>query len=251
MKTNIFMIRCISNMRVGNGDANYSLIDNQFERDTVMNNVPVINASGIKGALREHFVAEYGKDSDKIKDIFGSENSQGRYKFLQATTLFRPLRVSEGNRTYIESSSPELINYFNSTVQSFCPNIKKLSENEGLYGDSSIKAVEGKKRQSKDVDSETEALLKKVFGSDEKIGYYVTSELSNYDFPVIARNVLDNGTSKNLWFEEVVPHETILWFAILSPDEMDEDFKHHLEKDLFQFGGSASVGYGICKIIAL
>ena len=29
------------------------------------------------------------------------------------------------------------------------------------------------------------------------------------ELPVLARNKLDNGISKNLWYEQVVPHESL------------------------------------------
>ena len=44
----------MTNMHVGNGDVNYNIIDNEVEKDPVTG-YPTINASGVKGALREFF----------------------------------------------------------------------------------------------------------------------------------------------------------------------------------------------------
>ena len=77
------------------------------------------------------------------------------------------------------------------------------------------------------------------------------------NLPVLARNHLDNGISQNLWYEEVVPHEAVFFTAVLtdgtsSGDEALESFDQHITGEkgysLVQFGGNASVGYGLTKI---
>ena len=50
----IVNLECMTNMHVGNGDVNYNIIDNEVEKDPVTG-YPTINASGVKGALREFF----------------------------------------------------------------------------------------------------------------------------------------------------------------------------------------------------
>lgn len=290
MKANVFLIRCISNMRVGNGDVNYSLIDNEVERDPVLTGVPVIHSSGVKGAIREHFerklrISQSRKeetgtpDSGSINRIFGGEGRQGEYKFLQATTLFRPLRVTAGNVSYIEATSPELMGCFNSAMQALNADVPLLNLDkdfwdseggyEGYFGNRSISGIEGKpigdERQreaeihrSAQTDSGMEHILTKAFAGTtagsvtDPTNYYVTSRLNQFDLPVQARNFLDDGgQSRNLWYEEVVPHETILWFAILTPADIDPKIMNSLTEDIFQFGGSASVGYGLTRIIPL
>lgn len=250
MKTNLFLIRCLSNMRVGNGDVNYSLIDNEVERDPVLSGTPIINSSGVKGALREHFKEKWG-ESAFFKRIFGKDR-QGEYKFLQATTLFRPLRVSVGNVSYVEATSPELLGYFNKTVKALNAEQEKLPLEKGLFTDKDdIQEIEGKSVEKHPGDKNIYNLLKKATGLETN-SYYVTDNLNEYDLPVQARNYLDDGgQSKNLWYEEVVPHETIMWFAILTPEEINPEFKQILNEEIFQFGGSASVGYGLTRIIAL
>ncbi|MCS4455235.1 RAMP superfamily CRISPR-associated protein [Clostridium botulinum] len=47
----IYTIRCLTNMHVGSGDASYTLIDNQVQRD-VITGFPTINSSSLKGSLR-------------------------------------------------------------------------------------------------------------------------------------------------------------------------------------------------------
>ena len=72
--------------------------------------------------------------------------------------------------------------------------------------------------------------------------------------PVIARNNLENGISKNLWYEEVVPHESIFTFAVITDDNNNSDleiFKAGISSKVIQFGGNASIGYGLCKVTVM
>jgi CRISPR-associated protein Cmr4 len=41
-----------------------------------------------------------------------------------------------------------------------------------------------------------------------------TDACSDYNLPVIARNNLENGESKNLWYEQIVPHQSRFVFYI-------------------------------------
>ncbi|MCI0619017.1 hypothetical protein L0244_39105, partial [bacterium] len=66
------------------------------------------------------------------------------------------------------------------------------------------------------------------------------------DLPVIARNQLNNGISKNLWYEEVAPHQTLFITYIAATNNDFCDFEKELLQPL-QIGGNASVGYGVCQ----
>ncbi|MCL4539191.1 MAG: RAMP superfamily CRISPR-associated protein, partial [Bacteroidetes bacterium] len=69
--------------------------------------------------------------------------------------------------------------------------------------------------------------------------------------PVIARNNLENGLSKNLWYEEVVPRESRFYFFVSRPEGLDL-FEEALNRPEInhkvQIGGNASIGYGLCKL---
>ena len=51
MTTRMYVINTLSNMHVGSGEVNYGVIDNLIQRDSVTN-LPNINYSGLKGAIR-------------------------------------------------------------------------------------------------------------------------------------------------------------------------------------------------------
>jgi hypothetical protein len=82
--------------------------------------------------------------------------------------------------------------------------------------------------------------------------FAIAKSLGDYDLPIRARNVLDeNGMSKNLWYEELVPHKSLFYFAVITQGESDEQyqqFKEVLEKPPIQFGGNAGIGNGYTSI---
>jgi len=65
--------------------------------------------------------------------------------------------------------------------------------------------------------------------------------------PVIARNNLENGVSKNLWYEEIVPHKTLFITYIGVTESHLADFDKVLKEELLQIGANATIGYGLCK----
>ena len=67
---------------------------------------------------------------------------------------------------------------------------------------------------------------------------------SDENLPIIARNVLDNGQSKNLWYEQVVPSETVFYAIIQEPDGV---LAKTIDGRLIQIGANATIGYGYCK----
>lgn len=65
---------------------------------------------------------------------------------------------------------------------------------------------------------------------------------------MIARNCLnDQGISENLWYEEIVPHESVFYFPVLADNNYIEEFKNTME-NIIQFGANASLGYGLAKV---
>ena len=220
MKAKIFVIECLTNLHVGNGDVNFNIIDNEVERD-VVTGFPTINSSGVKGALRAFFEEN---DLSNTNEIFGSENSKvttsGSLKFLSANLLALPIRsISGGDKPY-SLHAPKTA----------CEDFKQMLKNFQLE-DVSIEDIKGR---------------------DEKITLDEDNSCyEKYGLPVIARNSV--GEQTNLWYEEVVPHKSIFYFAVVdSTNESEnllENFTDSVREKIIQFGANASVGYGLCKVI--
>ena len=70
----------------------------------------------------------------------------------------------------------------------------------------------------------------------------------------MARNCLENGQSINLWYEEIVPHETVFFTYMLSngtdtgDNSLDKLMSVIDDNPLIQFGGNASIGNGLTKV---
>ena len=265
----LYKIECLTNLHVGSGEVNYSIVDNEVEKD--INGYPVIHSSGLKGALREHAEKVQFRintppdekikfDKDKVEAIFGQTAGSdtvkpGSYKFFDGNIISRPMRVSGINTmASISVFTLESINRFLKTASVFGldlfggithidDSLINFSQSDFVSNVSGI-FIEGVKadvlsQQSQDVLKN----LSKVIG--EK--YAIVKDFNVYSLPVIARNYLENGISKNRWYEEVVPHGRVFYTLIITPEEQNELDMSEIK----QIGGHSSIGYGFTSFTEL
>lgn len=240
MVAKLMKMECITNLHAGNGDVNYNIIDNEVERDPVTG-YPTVNSSGIKGAFREFF-EKRGIEKDTITTLFGGNDEGGNrktipgtIKFMQADLLAMPVRTSMGREPFY-LVAPKA-------------GIEMLQNKIAMIED---KEVEWKvENVDNDLKLAVETIpLKRKITIDEKTVYILNkTEFDKLALPVIARNKLDNGKSTNLWYEEVVPHNSIFTFYVLSDEEERlSQFLNVVNGQVVQFGGNATIGYGFCKV---
>ncbi|MCD7838804.1 MAG: RAMP superfamily CRISPR-associated protein [Clostridiales bacterium] len=243
MNVKLFKLKCLTNLHVGNGDVNFNVVDNEVEKDPI-NHYPIINASGVKGALRDFFT---GKNvaQDTIDQIFGgkpkkgddaSDSSAGQVKLLSAWMLARPLRATAGGRAYYLVTTPAAVEQFRS-----------ITENLGVAG-----GLSDAKELSEDLanaQAENRALNKWYTFDDEALFEMSDTNFGDISLPVIARNSTGAVNRQNLWYEEFVPHESVFYFFAVSDDRtLLETFAKELDGEVVQFGGNASIGCGLCKV---
>ena len=244
----VYKITCLTNLHVGSGEANFDIIDNTVEKDPVTG-LPTINSSGVKGALRQYFnqlFKEKKVDGSTITSIFGSDQKTsqedekkksipGKVKFYQADLLARPARASEGDRTHYMVASKETIGIYNLKAGIF--GADKIKGD--IVPDSNI-GVEGVSHSG----------VMDIVLVDNKTIILDDKTLCDLPLPVLARNQLDDGISKNLWYEQIVPHKSIFTFAVSSDDVAALDALDRIFGDsaYVQFGGNATIGYGLCKV---
>lgn len=238
MKAIIVQLECITNMHVGNGDVNYNIIDNEVEKDPVTG-YPTIYASGVKGALREYFVQNL---PSKVNEMFGSDdsgnNTPGKLKILGADMVAMPARASKGNRAYYIVTSPTALANLQEKLKIFLNRTEAFTAVEKREGC----AVEGLKLDA----------CHKIF--DKEVYVLSDDKFNKLSLPVMARNKLENGISKNLWYEEVVPHKSLFFFPVIaneSDSDLLKEFVKALNGKIVQFGGNASIGYGLCKVTVM
>ena len=258
MNVHVYKYTCLTNLHVGSGDVNYNIIDNEVERDPVTD-LPMIHASGIKGAMREHFTTK-ALPQATIDMVFGAKPKNkesvaaGAYKFLDAKLLARPMRVGgSATRASVPVVSISALNDYLQTLNAFGCNDYGIdcidAIDDSAFGDAQFLTncpgeinVEGEKTKAMPAALAAQLLqLKNVVGEE----FAVAKAFDKYSLPVVARNCLENGISKNLWYEEVVPHGSVFYQLIITPDAAME---LPLEAEPSQFGGNASIGCGFIRI---
>lgn len=269
MEAKLFRIRLVTNLHMGSGEANFNFIDNQVQRDPITE-YPNMHPSGIKGALREFFDGIESKEY--VREIFGSENTekednkQGEVSFIEGKLLSIPVRSNK--KSYFMGTTIEIIKEYVEFSKLFGKNTENLKEIE-----EELKKIEKnlseKNRKVCVIGNQEEGLLIESFENDE-IGFYQENDILSKvlgikdivilkeeifkdeisrRLPVIARNCLENGVSKNLWYEEVVPRESVFYTGIVNSQNTEkfEDFCRKLEDNLIQIGANATIGYGFTK----
>ena len=269
MKTKLFKMRLVTNLHMGSGEANFNFIDNQVQRDPITE-YPNMHSSGIKGALREFFGEIENKDY--VREIFGSENAekednkQGSVSFIEGKLLSIPVRSNK--KSYFMGTTIEIIREYVEFSNLFGKNTENLKEKKEELEKIHKKLTEAGKKVCV-LGNEEKGLLIESFENNE-IDFYAENDVlskvlgikdivvikeENFKdeiskrLPVIARNQLENGVSKNLWYEEVVPRETVFYTGLVNSQNTDkfEDFCKKLEENLVQIGANATIGYGFTK----
>lgn len=263
MKTDLLVLRTLTNLHVGSGDINFDIIDNQVQKDEITG-LPIIHSSSIKGAFREHFENE---GSNFVEYVFGGDDKNqtddraGAYSFFEATLLTRPVRSNK--RAYYNATAPMCLKKliymikvlkievsFLGELERFYEKIKNLKEIIVLDNVQGIILEDEKAKTRSDLKVDIEFLKDLAIYPDEKF--------KKLELPVIARNKIGkDGISENLWYEEIVSKESQFFFFIAKPDHIDEEDRKKAESfderflkkgEIIQIGANKSIGYGFCEV---
>lgn len=231
MKTHVFLITAKTNLHVGNeSGGEFSIIDKAIQRDP-LTGFPCINSSSLKGAIKEYCV--HVAQLPNVKDIFGSDvDKDGKVKpdtqkgsaiFFDAKLLYLPQQGAPENN----QNQNMLFHYVTTN------NIKKMMVER-------VNLFEKEKGFSEEIiKNNTPKIWVETIDDNQ-----FESRCHEDNLPIIARNVLENGESKNLWYEQVLPAETVLYTIIR---ENGENLKKSLNGKLVQIGANATIGYGYCE----
>ena len=221
MATHLWLITAKTNLHVGNENtAGAGIIDKAVQRDA-LTGLPCINSSSLKGAINE-----WCTDKEKLslpvrKAIFGSDkkgsptdSQKGQARFFDAKLLYMPKQCDD-------------VPYRLATRAEAVAEIVERADMLGL----AVTADMLKERVS------APGFLELACGDFSKL-------CDDEHLPIIARNKLDNGTSENLWYEQVIPAETVFCAMI---DDYDGKLTACLDGQYVQIGANATIGYGLCK----
>lgn len=224
-----WLIIAKANLHVGNENvSNCGLIDKAIQRD-VVTELPCINSSSLKGAINEYATAVCTQSisAEQRLAIFGSDkkdrsiSQKGNSIFFDANILALPRPKS--NTLYELVTCEVTLNRFAERLRTFGLDIDK---------ETVIKSINTACGQ------QPVCLSEKDF----------VDICSDNELPIIARNYLENGESKNLWYEQILPRETIMGALILSESEALEKV---IDKKVIQIGANATIGYGYCEFVKI
>ena len=222
-----------TNLHAGNeSTVNFSVIDKAIQRD-VTTNLPCINSSSLKGAIKEYMSECLNLDTSVLKNIFGSVKSdsadikKGSVLFFDASLLFIPKQCGEG-KTY------ELV-YSDKVLEDFSKKVTNLIEGKGISKETLLEKVRS-------------IMGKENVASNSVDGDTFTTYCNDDALPIIARNCLENGESMNLWYEQVLPSLSVLATVIVTKESGQMDL---LNEKIVQIGANATIGYGYCKFVKL
>lgn len=229
----IWLIIPQTNLHAGNeSTVNFSVIDKAIQRDATTN-LPCINSSSLKGAIKEYMSECLNLDTSVLKNIFGSVKSdsadikKGSVLFFDASLLFIPKQCGEG-KTY------ELV-YSDKVLKDFSKKVNNLIEGEGISKETLLEKVRS-------------IMGMENVSSDSVDGDTFTTYCNDDALPIITRNCLENGESTNLWYEQVLPSLSVLATVIVTNESGQMDL---LNEKIIQIGANATIGYGYCKFVKI
>ncbi|UYN93739.1 MAG: type III-B CRISPR module RAMP protein Cmr4 [Enhydrobacter sp.] len=239
---------------------------------------PVVPATSHKGAVRSELTE--GKPDHQLVPLFGrieqGQGSQsGSVAFGDIRLLLLPMRCSES--TYKWVTTPTLLERFDRDVHraggaALFKTIPRPSQNElqvagGAGGTVHIEEFQFAAKPLANGKEVVDA-VGKLLPNDapyDKVGARLGQQIAimndddfawfcQYGLPVQPHNHLDPDTkeSRNLWYEEYLPSDTLL-YAINTPragrDADLDSYARELGKRKFlQIGGNETTGEGVCRI---
>lgn len=270
MKIESYKIKFLTNAHIGSGGTNIDIVDNVVQKDAVTK-LPVIFSSSLKGAFREYFnenlKEEFVDDNHRknfITYVFGSDNKDanskpGRFVFFEAFMLTRPVRSNV--LPYFNATSPFIVKKFLDYLEEFQILQDLQKELKNFY--ESIKDIKKvtitQQYQNlliEDYDNFNikQIQIPQIFG--ENVAIFPDEFFKDLSLPFVARNNLENGISKNLWYEEIIPKFSNYIFFIGKPDNVNEEDNKKIVKfesifdkaQIVQLGANKTIGYGFSKI---
>jgi CRISPR-associated protein Cmr4 len=222
---------------------------------------PVIVGSSLKGSLREKAEETEGREAESVKKSFGKQERAGDVLVSDARLLMLPVRSLDRASRFV--TCPQLIErYHRDLIRGGIgpvPNVPKVEPGEALADGEEYIFLEERMFavREKPGDELVETFLplvchdvvhqrlkeSLVVVNDDDFGWF-----ARYGLQVQARNQLEDDTkrSNNLWYEETLPPDTVMYALLLGRTDGSLAMVRQLfEQDCYlQVGGNATVGQG-------
>lgn len=236
----VWLITAKTNLHVGNENTtSYGIIDNMIQRN-VVTGLPCIYSSSLKGAIKEFITDECRNKKTEITEediirIFGSIKPEQKNKTANTKNPKEENKYQKGEAIFFDANLLMLPKQDDEELFKLVTSEKVSNQMTEM-----MKMLGMSEENIKKIDEE----IKKKKKSEEESNNDLLELCNDENLPIIARNRLDNGESKNLWYEQVLPAETVLITFIASEDNKLEKA---LNGKIVQIGANATIGYGYCK----
>ena len=236
---------------------------------------PVLVGSSLKGALRDKAEKKHGKDSFEIKRFFGEQDKAGEILVSDGRLLLLPVRSLTGAYKWV--TCPHILERFARDLKR--AGLKSISgvSGTGKTTDDPGRSATLEKGHALGRGPGDFFLEERQFSLSggvskeilEAISYVVPYEktrdrlkdqvvvlhdddfawFARYGLCVQARNVLEKDTkkSKNLWYEETLPSDTLMYTLVFAPESDALEWLKGLfsgQDAYLQAGGNETIGQG-------
>jgi len=274
----LLKLYAVTPSHIGSGDT-IATIDLPIQREK-HTNYPIINASSIKGAFREHYRRAnnnspdiniiFGTDEQDLKDKNNEKNNPAIVSFSDSRVFAFPMRSNES--PFIWVTSPYVINRFIKDLHLIgfsCEDIGNIDIKDdnsliltGNLKESEIIIEEAVIKAKINNNEKLANLIKKYFSEADKL-VLVSDEMFSYCVTCteIQTNIkidIETGTATDgsLRYQEFLPSETLLynivWFGNDKTNNIQENtVKESIKKAIgnyIQIGGDETLGKGIFNI---
>lgn len=263
----LFTFYTLTPLHAGSGESS-AAVDLAIQREK-HTEYPCVFASSLKGSLR-WFCQCKGIPSADVEKIFGKEGDEsgsGQIAFTDARLLLFPVRSSVGVFKWI--TSPFVLRRLARDLKfiSASGNLPDVQENVDIAtpADAEAYVIEDflVKIKSDSIGNKMLSVLQNLVPqtnelrnrllivSDDMFKTLVTTATQ-----VIARNILDDETktSKNLWYEEVVPADAVFYaimktvYRAAAGQSVLETMVKAIGNEIIQIGGNETVGHGFVQM---
>lgn len=227
--------------------------------------VPFIAGSGVKGALRDR-ARQLRRDDTEIKRCFGEQDRAGLLSIADARLLLLPVRSLTSSYKWL--TCPLLLERYRRDlarcgIGTVVPRVEVPVRDDCsgavAAGKDTIFLEERELAIAAALPAGLTAAISPLLRHDDtrkRLGgqLVVVSDddfawFCRYAIPIAARNVLERDTkvSKNLWYEESLPPDTVLYTLVMARDDASATSLTTLfpdEDPYLQLGGNETVGHG-------
>lgn len=266
MKSSIIGLLAETSLHPGTGQTT-GVVDLPVAREAATG-YPVIVGSSLKGALRERAEQSWGREAERVIEIFGKPEASGAVAVTDARLLLLPVRSLSGHYKWV--TCPYLLERYTrdrlmaGLGESF--DIPRPQSNHAVLagGEGQLFLEELffeiiNVNLAPVIESITPLIYHNTVRERLSEGLAVLTDdefvyFSRYGLAVNARNILndDTKTSENLWYEETLPPDSLFYALLMARpgregtmDGLQELFQ---DSPYLQVGGNETVGQGWCVV---